>query len=138
MVGGYYMPFTPHYAFSTHPPLPLHPKVPRPWVLDMYMYVLYGIVIGRNLFFPPTSSDGSEKGEEAGRGERTAGASGSRGRKRVWCGTHFCFFQRHVYTCHRLVWQVRHKCSLCASLSTRSMYPCFPGYLFSKNLGSML
>ena len=33
------MPFAPHYAFSAHPPLLLHPKVPRPWALDMYSMV---------------------------------------------------------------------------------------------------
>ena len=40
VVGGYYMPFAPHYAvYSAHPPLPLHPKVPRPWALDTYSTV---------------------------------------------------------------------------------------------------
>ena len=33
------MPYAPHYAFSAHPPLPLHPKVPRPWALDTYSTV---------------------------------------------------------------------------------------------------
>ena len=33
------MPYAPHYAFSTHPPLPLHPKVPCPWALDTYSMV---------------------------------------------------------------------------------------------------
>ena len=39
VVGGYYMPFALHYAFSVQPPLQLHPKVPRPWALDMYSTV---------------------------------------------------------------------------------------------------
>ena len=39
VVGGYYIPFALHYAFSVHPPLQLHPTVPRPWALDMYSTV---------------------------------------------------------------------------------------------------
>ena len=38
-VGGYYMPFADEYVVSAHPPLPQHPKVPRPWVLNMYSMV---------------------------------------------------------------------------------------------------
>ena len=35
------MPFADGYVVSTHPPLPLHSKVPRPWALDTYSTVLY-------------------------------------------------------------------------------------------------
>ena len=34
------MPFADEYVISIHHPLPLHPKVPRPWVLDTYSTVL--------------------------------------------------------------------------------------------------
>ena len=36
------MLFADEYVLSAHPPLPLHPKVPRPWALDTYsmLYVL--------------------------------------------------------------------------------------------------
>ena len=33
------MVFANKYVFSAHPPLPLHPMVPRPLVLDMYSMV---------------------------------------------------------------------------------------------------
>ena len=35
------MPFALHYAFSAHPPLPLHAKVSRPWALDTYSTVVF-------------------------------------------------------------------------------------------------
>ena len=33
------MPFVDEYVLSAHPPLPLHPKVPRSWTLDTYSTV---------------------------------------------------------------------------------------------------
>ena len=44
------MPFADEYVVSTHPTLPLYPKVSRPWALDtystvyMYMDVLFQAV----------------------------------------------------------------------------------------------
>ena len=43
VVGGYYMPFAAHYAFSAHD-LQLHPKVPHPWALDTYSTVLLLVI----------------------------------------------------------------------------------------------
>ena len=34
------MPFADEYVISIYPPLPLHPKVPRLWTLDMHSTVL--------------------------------------------------------------------------------------------------
>ena len=48
------MPYAPHYAFSAHPPLPLHPKVPRPWALDTYYTVIvHDVVCNSSLDIPP-------------------------------------------------------------------------------------
>ena len=37
------MPFADEYVLNAHPPLPLHPKVPRPWALDTYSTVILAV-----------------------------------------------------------------------------------------------
>ena len=51
VVGRYYMPFAPHYAFSAHPSFPLHPKVSRQWALDTYSTVSVEKASGKGVIF---------------------------------------------------------------------------------------
>ena len=41
------MPFLDEYVLSTHPPLPLHPKVPCQWALDTYSTIITKIIMVR-------------------------------------------------------------------------------------------